>query len=93
MGKAQGSHVADLRGASRLAIDATAGLTGLVEAIHANIARTPTKLGGPIVGGAVNGITGLVYQSIRGVTRAVGGSLELALRAVPSALGDVKLSG
>ena len=90
MGKAQGSHVADLRGASRLAIDATAGLTGLVEAIHANIARTPTKLGGPIVGGAVNGITGLVYQSIRGVTRAVGGSLELALRAVPSALGEME---
>jgi hypothetical protein len=90
MSKAQRSHVADLRGASRLAIDATAGLAGLVEAIHANVARTPTKLGGPIVGGAVNGITGLVYNSVRGVTRAVGGGLDLALRAVPSALGEME---
>ena len=90
MGKAQGSHVSDLRGASRLAIDATAGLTGLVEAIHGNIARTPTKLGGPLVGGAVNGVTGLVYKGIRGVTRAVGGSLDLALRTVPSALEEME---
>ncbi len=45
MSKAQGNHVSDLRGASRLAIDATSGLTGLVEAIHANIARTPTNAG------------------------------------------------
>ena len=90
MSKAHGSHVSDLRGASRLAIDAAAGLTGLVEAIHANVARTPTKLGGPIVGGAVNGITGLVYRSIRGVTRAVGGSLDLALRAVPPALEEME---
>ena len=90
MSKAHGSHISDLRGASRLAIDAAAGLTGLVEAIHANVARTPTKLGGPIVGGAVNGITGLVYRSIRGVTRAVGGSLDLALRAVPPALEEME---
>lgn len=90
MSKAQRSHVSDLRGATRLATDATAGLAGLVEAIHANVARAPTKLGGPIVGGAVNGITGLVYKSIRGVTRAVGGSLDLALRAVPSALEEME---
>ena len=38
MSTARGSHVSNLRGAARLAIDATAGLTGLVEAIH-------TKLG------------------------------------------------
>ena len=86
MSTARGSHVSNLRGAARLAIDATAGLTGIVEAIHTNIARMPTKLGGPIVGGAVNGVTGLVYTSIRGVTRAVGGSLDLVLRAVPPAL-------
>ena len=34
-------HGADLRGAARLATDATAGLTDLVEAMHARIARVP----------------------------------------------------
>ena len=81
MSREQVDHVADLRGATRLAIDAVAGITGLVEGIHGNIARQPTKLGGPLIGGAVNGVTGLVYSSIRGVTRALGGSLDLALRA------------
>ena len=56
MTKAPRNHVSDLRGATRLVIDATAGLTGLVEAMHANIAKKPTKLGGPIVDGAVNGV-------------------------------------
>ena len=32
---------ADLRGAARLATDATAGLTNLVEAMHERIARLP----------------------------------------------------
>jgi pimeloyl-ACP methyl ester carboxylesterase len=86
----QVDHVADLRGATRLAIDAVAGITGLVEGIHGNIARQPTRLGGPLIGGAVNGVTGLVYSSIRGVTRAVGGSLDLALRALSPALREMQ---
>jgi pimeloyl-ACP methyl ester carboxylesterase len=84
------NHLSDLRGASRLAIDAIAGITGLVEAMHSNIAAKPTKLGGPIVSGAVNGTASLVYRSVRGVTRAVGGGLDLALGALIPAVGEME---
>lgn len=71
-------HPADLHAASRLAIDATIGLTNLVEAMHHNISRMPGFFGTTSESPA-SGITGLVYKSIRGVTRAVGGGLDLAL--------------
>jgi hypothetical protein len=83
---------ADLRGASRMAVDAIAGMTALVEAVHARIAERPTRLAGAIVGGAVNGTTSIVYKSVRGVTRAVGGGIDLALAAVAPALGCIESS-
>jgi pimeloyl-ACP methyl ester carboxylesterase len=73
------SHVATLRGMGKMATDAATGLTELVQALHTRIAKTPTKLGGPLVGGAVNGVTDLVYAGVRGVTRAVGGGLDVTL--------------
>ncbi|MCE2970911.1 MAG: hypothetical protein LW847_11960, partial [Burkholderiales bacterium] len=92
MTSAPSNHITDLRGGSRLAVDAVAGITDLVQALHGKIARAPTALGGPLVGGAVNGITALVYRSIRGVTRAVGGGIDLALGAVAPALGQIESS-
>ena len=74
-------HPADLRGASRLAIDATIGLTNLVETMHRNISGMPGILGNTLED-PTHGITGFVYRSIRGVTRAVGGGLDLALGQV-----------
>ena len=74
-------HPADLRGASRLAIDATIGLTNLVETMHRNISGMPGILGTTLED-PTRGITGFVYRSIRGVTRAVGGGLDLALGQV-----------
>jgi pimeloyl-ACP methyl ester carboxylesterase len=68
----------DLRGAARLVTDATSGLTDLVEAMHERIARVPW-LGSKSLDGRTSGITGLVYKSIRGVTRLVGGSIEALL--------------
>jgi hypothetical protein len=42
------NHVDDLRGLTRLAFDATRGVTGLVEAMHAEIASGPGRpLAGP----------------------------------------------
>ena len=71
------SSTQQLRGAGRLAITATQGVVDLVEAMHAEIARLPL--------GAhrdrTTGITGLVYRSVRGATRLVGGGLDLALGA------------
>lgn len=77
----------DLRGVSRLALDATAGLTDLVEAMHLNIARAPGLLGTPAQG-ATSGITGLVYRSIRRVTRLVGGGMDAAFEWIVPRLGD-----
>jgi len=76
--------MSDLRGAARLGVDATAGVTEIVEEMHAAIARIPTTLGGPI-GGAVNAITWLVYRTIHGVTRATGIGIDVALARLPPA--------
>jgi len=60
-----------VRGWGRLACEATAGLADVVEAMHHTIARAPGILG-TAPSGRTRGITGLVYGSIRGVTRLVG---------------------
>ncbi len=86
------SHVATLRGMGRMATDAATGLTELVQALHTRIAKTPTKLGGPLVGGAVNGVTDLVYAGVRGVTRAVGGGLDVTLAQLGPLLVPVDTS-
>ena len=70
--------VSDLRGAARLVIDATRGVTDVVESMHHNIARVP-GLQGPSSGDRTGGITGLVYRSVRGVTRLVGGGVDALL--------------
>jgi hypothetical protein len=69
-------HPADLRGFARLATQATAGLADLVEAMHHTIAR-PGGRGQPP--GRTRGLTGLVYKSVRGVTRLVGGGMDVLL--------------
>ncbi len=76
---------ADLRGAARLATDATAGLADLVEAMHERVVRVPfVRPASPE--GRVRGIGGLVYKSVRGVTRLVGGSVDALLARVGQAL-------
>lgn len=78
---------ADLRGVSRLAIDATLGLTDLVEAMHDNIARARGILATPSAG-PTRGVTGLVYRSIRGVTRWVGSGIDIILSQLTPLLGE-----
>ncbi len=74
------THVrpADIRGYSRLAIDATIGLTSLVETMHHNISRAPGPLG-KYTQEPTQGITGLVYRTIQGTTRLVGAGIDLLL--------------
>ena len=79
-------HAADLRGLGRLAIDATLGITSLVETMHHNISRVPGPLG-KSTQKPTNGITGFVYRGIRGVTRLVGGGVDLALAQLVPLLG------
>jgi len=77
------SDASDLAGATWLAIDALEGLTDVVEAMHATIARgshLPRRAGGV----RTRGITGAVYTCIRGMTSAVGSVIAHALAAAPA---------
>jgi hypothetical protein len=75
----------DLRAAARLAAQGTAGLVDLVEAVHARIARLP--LTGPAPA-RTSGLTGLVYQTVRGVSHVVGGSVDALLGWLEPAVKD-----
>jgi len=77
----------DLRGIGRLAGDATTGITDLVEAMHHTIVRTPGILGKPPAG-RTRGITGLVYGTVRGVTRLVGGGIDALLGRLDAMVGE-----
>jgi pimeloyl-ACP methyl ester carboxylesterase len=68
------------RAAARLAIDATTALADLVEAMHQRI--SPLEGWGPAAAGRTTGITGLVYRSVRGTTRLVGGRVDALLGAL-----------
>jgi pimeloyl-ACP methyl ester carboxylesterase len=81
------SHVEDLRGASRLAVEATRGVTALVEAMHATIASGPASLGQPLAGPA-RAATGLAYGAVRGVASLVGAGIDLALTQLAPRLGS-----
>ncbi len=73
----------DLRAASRLLVDATTGTTSVVEQMHHTIAGV-TPFATP-----VKQLSGLVYASIRGVTRAVGVAIERVLEQLEPLLGEV----
>ena len=77
-GKPSHLHLSDLRGAQHLATAATLGITDLVEALHHTIVRAPGPLG-QSPPGRTDGISGLVYKSVRGITRLVGGSIDALL--------------
>ena len=70
----------DLRGISRLGVDATLGVTDLVEAMHHAIASR-AGIVGTAPPGRTSGITGFVYGAVRGTTRAVGHGLDALLTA------------
>jgi hypothetical protein len=71
-------RLSDLVGLNRLATDVTAELTDLAEALHNNIAGSPGIRGTPMQE-RTSGIAGLVYESIREVTRLVGGTTDASL--------------
>ena len=86
---ADGAAIAtDLRGASRLVIDAISGVTGIVEDMHRNIAGRSPVVGEAPTGGA-RGVSGFVYRTVRGVTRAVGFGIDASLAPVAPLLRAV----
>jgi hypothetical protein len=76
-----------LRGLSRLTFDGAAGLVGVVEAIHHNIATRPVIPGLPTAGPS-RGITGLVYWSVRTAIGLTGQGLDLLLARLPPLPGE-----
>ncbi len=67
----------DLRGVAQLATQATQGVARMAEGVHQSVWGT---LGvGNMTSGQTGGITGLVYQSVRGVTQLVAQGLDSAL--------------
>lgn len=87
MSKNKRSHVDDLRGASKLAIDATKGITSLVKAMHQTIGSSPETLGKPLET-PTRVATELVYNGIRAVTGLVGLGIDGALGQLATLLGE-----
>jgi pimeloyl-ACP methyl ester carboxylesterase len=86
---AKGRHyVSQVRGVGRLAVDATRGVTDLVEAMHETIVRGPRMFGAPGAGLTL-GLTSLVYQSIRRITGAVGATIDVVLREIASLVPEM----
>ena len=71
------NHVDDLRGIGKLAVEATKGVTDLVEAAHGAIGGAPARL-----------LSAPVYATIRAVTSLVGGTLDVALAQLAGILGS-----
>jgi PGAP1-like protein len=70
----------DLRGAARLATQAVLAVSDIAEGVHQSVWQT---LGvSPPAPGRTGGLTGLVYRSVRGVTRGVGKGVDQALAAL-----------
>ncbi len=84
-------HPSDLRGYAKLATQATTGLADLVEAMHDTVARplASAHAGQPRRTG---GVTGLVYGSVRGVTRLVGGGLDVILSRLRPTVAELPSS-
>jgi pimeloyl-ACP methyl ester carboxylesterase len=81
--------LADIQGYTRLITDAVVGITNVVETMHQTILRLPPPMEQPgkrkvrrvpgVAYRVLRGSSKLVYQSIRGVTKGIGGSLDLVL--------------
>jgi len=87
MGFINRGSISDLRGAVRLAVDATVGVTDVVEQLHHTIQLRQAPLGTSRAGKTA-GITGFVYRSIRGATRLLGHGLDAGMAPVMALLPE-----
>lgn len=95
-------HLSDIHGYSRLAVEATLGVTDLVEAMHHAILGVPVPFGkaASCPSGGVHGwvyavlqkSSAQVYQTIRHIAGLVGGGFDVALAHRQPGLADVRSS-
>ncbi|WP_296445719.1 esterase/lipase family protein [Rhodoferax sp. UBA5149] len=71
-------RASDIRGIAQLATQATTGVTHIAEGVHQSVWRT---LGAPDgkAPGQTRGLTGLVYQGVRGVAQLLGQGVDAVL--------------
>jgi pimeloyl-ACP methyl ester carboxylesterase len=81
------NHVGDLRGASRLAVEATRGVIDLVEEMHRTIGGGPALLGRPLER-TTRALIRPIYGHIRSVTRLVGAGIDAALAELSHLVGE-----
>jgi pimeloyl-ACP methyl ester carboxylesterase len=78
--KSPSDIVASLRGTSHLAVSAVKGITEIVEQMHGAIVNlAPVLTRKPAKPSKTNGITRLVYGSVRGITAMVGWGIDRSL--------------
>ena len=85
------SHLTHLRGASRLAVEATKGIVDTVEQMHRTIQRGAPPLG-PGVSEPTRGVTGFVYRTVRGGVHVAGLGLDALLAPLADALPEGEAS-
>jgi pimeloyl-ACP methyl ester carboxylesterase len=78
-------HLSDLRGVTRVAVDATIGITDLVENLHHTIQQVHPPVGVSRADRTA-GLTGFIYRSIRGTTRLVGKGIDAGLSPLTALL-------
>ncbi len=79
----------DLQGLTRLIMDATKGITDLVEAMHKRVVHPPLLPSTPIQH-LITSIAGITYKNIRWSTQFIGGGLDKALGQLAPVLGEIK---
>jgi hypothetical protein len=88
------ARLSDLQGAARLAVEATIGVTDLVESVHHSVTHLPGK--GPVPGSSPSrqrGISGFVYRTVRRITRWVGSGADLAFTRLGPAIETSSAAG
>jgi hypothetical protein len=82
----------EVRAITQLIIQATLGVTDVTQDAHRNFATVPGPLS-RVVQPVLMAVPDVVYATIRGITRLVGGSLDAALALVPSDVAIAPSSG
>lgn len=81
----------DLQGINHLVIDATIGITDLVEAMHKRVVHPPLLPSTPIQN-LITNIAGITFKNIRWSTRLIGSGLDKALGQLTPLLKKTKTS-
>jgi pimeloyl-ACP methyl ester carboxylesterase len=82
----------DLQGINRLVVDATIGITDLVEAMHKRVVHPPLLPSTPIQH-LITNIAGITFKNIRWSTKLLGGGLDKALGQLSPLLRKVRTTG